>query len=92
MSFFQTPKFFWCRVFVNDINSLDSVCAQTLFWIQPGKDPRADGCGLMKNDKENHQQKRASLREKAKAGGKRLRETWVDATLVEKKQGWRVGQ
>jgi hypothetical protein len=45
MSFFQTQKFFWCRLICNDINSLDSVCAQTLFWIQPERDPRANACG-----------------------------------------------
>ena len=45
----------------------------------------ANGLPAVKAGKETNQQKRASLREKAKADGKGLRETWVDATLVEKK-------
>ena len=45
----------------------------------------ATGLPAVKAGRETNQQKRDSLREKAKADGKGLREAWVDATSVEKK-------
>lgn len=45
----------------------------------------ANGLPAVKAGKETNQQKRTSLRQKAQADGKGLREEWVDATPVEKR-------